>query len=137
MINRERLLNEFIELVKIDSLSFKERKMADALKVKIRDMGFEPYEDKAGEVTGGEAGNLLFAVKGNREAPAVLLMAHMDTVTPGIGKEPVIDGDIIRTNGKTILGGDDLAGVACILEAKSTKGEPDSPWGYTGSIYHC
>lgn len=40
----------------------------------------------------------------------------MDTVEPGLGKKPVIDGDTIRSDGKTVLGGDDAAGIVCILE---------------------
>jgi len=129
MVNKERMVNEFIELVKIDSLTRQERQMADALKKKLEDMGIDVYEDGAGEKIGGNAGNLICTIKGNKDVPAILLMAHMDTVTPGIGKEPVIDGDIIRTNGKTILGGDDLAGVACILEAVKVLKENQIPHG--------
>mgnify|MGYP000856146330 CR=1 FL=1 len=117
MVNRDRMVNEFIELVKIDSLSKKERQMADALKSKLESMGFEVYEDDAGEKIGGNAGNIICTVKGEKAVPAVLLMAHMDTVVPGIGKNPVIDGDYIKTAGSTVLGGDDVAGIEVILEA--------------------
>ncbi len=44
-------------------------------------------------------------------------MAHMDTVSPGEGKKPVIEGNIIKSDGTTVLGSDDLAGVECILES--------------------
>jgi tripeptide aminopeptidase len=40
----------------------------------------------------------------------------MDTVVPGTSKQAVIEGNIIRTDGTTVLGSDDLAGVECILE---------------------
>lgn len=117
MVNRERLVNEFIELVKVDTLTKQERRMADTLTAKLGQMGYSVYEDDAGDKVGGNAGNLIFNVKGDKNVPAVLLMAHMDTVTPGLGKKPVIEGDIIKSDGTTILGGDDLAGVECILEA--------------------
>lgn len=117
MVNRGRMVDEFIELVKIDSLTREERKMADRLKEKLEKMGLEVYEDDAGGKIGGNSGNLICTVKGDRNVPAILLMAHMDTVVPGIGKKPVIDGNIIKTDGTTILGADDLAGVECILEA--------------------
>jgi len=117
MVNKERLVGEFMELVKIDSLSRKERQMADLLKSKLERMGYSVIEDDAGSKIGGNSGNLLCTIKGNKNVPAVLLMAHMDTVTPGTGKNPVIEGNMIRTDGNTVLGGDDLAGVACILEA--------------------
>jgi peptidase T-like protein len=116
MVNRERLVTEFMQLVGIDSLSKKERKMADALKEKLISMGYEPYEDGAGEEIGGDTGNIICNVKGDKKVPALLLMAHMDTVVPGIGKKPRIKDGYIVSDGTTVLGGDDLAGVECILE---------------------
>lgn len=117
MVIRERMVEEFVELVKIDSLTLKERDMADVLKNKLMGMGYEVEEDDAGEKIGGNAGNLKCIIKGEKKVPTIILMAHMDTVVPGIGKKPVLDGDIIRTDGTTILGGDDVAGIECILEA--------------------
>ena len=117
MVKEERLAQEFMELVRIDSLTFQERQMADTLRQKLEAMGLSVYEDDAGSKIGGNAGNLLCTVKGNKKAPAVLLMAHMDTVVPGKGKKPVVSGDVIKTDGTTVLGGDDVAGIACILEA--------------------
>lgn len=117
MVNRDRMVSEFIELVKIDSLTLKERDMADTLKKKLENMGYQPKEDDAGEKIGGNAGNLICKINGNKKVPAILLMAHMDTVVPGTGKKPVISGNLIKTDGTTILGGDDVAGIECILEA--------------------
>ncbi|MCX7923637.1 MAG: M20/M25/M40 family metallo-hydrolase [Clostridia bacterium] len=117
MVSRDRIVNEFIELVRIDSLTLQERKMADVLKSKLEGMGLAVYEDDTGGKIGGNAGNLICSIKGTKDVPAILLMAHMDTVVPGIGKNPVVDGNIIKTDGTTILGGDDLAGVECIFEA--------------------
>jgi len=117
LVNRERLVNEFLELTGIDSLTKKERKMADALKARLEVMGYEVYEDDAGKKVGGEAGNIICTVKGTKKVPAIMFAAHMDTVEPGIGKKAVIDGDIIRTDGSTVLGGDDVSGIVCILEA--------------------
>ena len=47
----------------------------------------------------------------------ILLSAHLDTVEPGRGIKPSIEGDRIVSDGSTILGGDCKAGVAAILEA--------------------
>ena len=116
MVNRERMVSEFMQLVRIDSLSGQERKMADTLKEKLSEMGYETYEDHAGGRIGGSTGNIICTVKGNKKVPAVLLMAHMDTVVPGIGKKPVLDGEYIRSDGSTVLGGDDAIGIECILE---------------------
>jgi tripeptide aminopeptidase len=116
MIDRERMVKEFTELVQIDSLSFKERKMADRLKSKLSELNVEFYEDDAGTKIGGNAGNIIATIRGDKNIPAILLMAHMDTVVPGEGKKPVIEGDIIKSDGKTILGADDVSGIECILE---------------------
>lgn len=129
MVNTKRLVNEFIELVKIDSLSLKERKICDLLKNKLEAMGFGVTEDDAGQKTGGECGNIICTIKGNRDVPAILLSAHMDTVTPGLGKKPVVDGDMIRSDGTTILGGDDVAGIVIILEAIRVLKEQNIPHG--------
>ncbi|MCX8129278.1 MAG: M20/M25/M40 family metallo-hydrolase [Clostridia bacterium] len=129
MINKDRMVNEFIELVRIDSISLQERKMADVLKQKIAAMGIETFEDSAGDRVGGNSGNILFTVKGSKDVPAILLTAHMDTVAPGKGKKPVIEGDIIKTDGTTILGGDDAAGIECILEALRVIREKHYPHG--------
>ncbi|NJD01567.1 MAG: M20/M25/M40 family metallo-hydrolase [Ruminiclostridium sp.] len=117
MINKERMLNEFLQLVRIDSLSRHERQMADALKEKLSAMGYEPVEDDAGGKIDGNAGNIICNVKGDKKVPAVLLMAHMDTVVPGTGKNPILGDGVIKTDGTTVLGGDDAIGLECILEA--------------------
>ena len=129
MISRQRLTDEFISLVKIDSLTRQERKMADALLKKLRDMGLKPYEDDTASKIDGNAGNVICHVKGEKQKPALLLMAHMDTVVPGISKNPVIDGDIIKTDGTTVLGGDDAAGIAVILETIKSLMEDKTPFG--------
>ena len=46
-----------------------------------------------------------------------MLSAHMDTVNPAAAIHPVVDGDIVRTDGTSVLGGDDKAGIVAILEA--------------------
>lgn len=129
MINKERMIKEFIELTSIDSLTRQERQMADCLTKKLNDIGYEVYEDDAGKKIGGNSGNLICNIKGTKNVPTVLLMAHMDTVTPGMGKKAVIEGGYIKSDGTTVLGGDDLAGVECILETIRTLKEQNIPHG--------
>ena len=117
MVNRERILEEFLKLVSIDSISKKERQMADTLAQKLKTMGYEVIEDNAGEKIGGNTGNLICTVKGTKATPAIMLAAHMDTVEPGIGKKPAIENGYIKSDGTTILGGDDVAGIVCVFEA--------------------
>ncbi|MDD4504483.1 MAG: peptidase M20, partial [Clostridiaceae bacterium] len=82
-MNTDRLVNEFIEMVKVNSLSLKEGKFASFLSEKLKGLGFEVYIDKAGEQTGGDTGNVLGRLKGTLNTHPVLFCAHMDTVVPG------------------------------------------------------
>jgi tripeptide aminopeptidase len=117
LINHERLKNLLIELIKIDSLSRKERDVAMRLKRELEDLGATVFIDDAGEKIGGNVGNLIAHFRGTAaEAKPLLLSAHMDTVVPGEGIVPVLDGDILRSDGRTVLGGDDKSGVAIICE---------------------
>ena len=117
MIKPERLKNLLIELIKIDSLSRKEYDVAMRLKREMEDLGAQVSIDDAGERVGGNVGNLIAHFSGTApEAMPILLSAHMDTVVPGEGIVPILDGDILRTDGRTVLGGDDKSGVAIICE---------------------
>ena len=112
-----RIGAEFAELVAIDSVSFQEREMTNRLTEKLREIGFEVQEDNAGRLIGGAAGNLYACLRGTIPGPPVLLSAHMDTVTPGIGKRAVFHADgTVTSAGDTVLGGDDLTGIIAILE---------------------
>lgn len=127
-VNTERLVEEFKELVAIDSVSFHERRMADTLKSKLLKLGFEVYEDGAAGVYGSEAGNVYGFLPGTLEGPPLLLSAHMDTVEPGWGKRAVIHPDgRITSEGDTVLGSDDAAGIASILEAVRAVSESGQP----------
>jgi tripeptide aminopeptidase len=117
LINRERLKNLLIELIKIDSLSRQEYNVAMRLKRELEELGATVFIDDAGAKVGGNVGNLIGHFSGNAAGTQPLLLsAHMDTVVPGQGIVPILDGDILRTNGQTVLGGDDKSGVAIICE---------------------
>ena len=57
MMNKNRIVNEFCELVKIDSPSYKEREMADCMTNKLKEIGFTVIEDDAATKIGGNSGN--------------------------------------------------------------------------------
>lgn len=118
MIDSVRLKKTFLDMVHIASPSRHERKMADYVKRELSQLGADVAEDSAGEMIGGDAGNVIARFRGNvQDAPAILLSSHMDTVTPCDDIEVIEEDGIIRTNGQTVLGGDDKAGIAAILEA--------------------
>ncbi len=107
----ERMVRQFMEMVRIDSESGNEAR-------------FMAYLLREVEAIGGAAaldgyGNLIasFPAAGCAGAAPVLLSCHGDTVKPGVGIEPVLADGIIRSAGNTILGADDKAGIAEVLEA--------------------
>jgi tripeptide aminopeptidase len=124
LINHERLKNLLIELIKIDSLSRHEGNVARRLQRELTGLGAEVWIDDAGEKVGGDTGNLIAHFRGNApDATPLLLSAHMDTVVPGEGIVPILDGDILHSDGRTVLGGDDKSGVAIICEVLRVIGE--------------
>jgi tripeptide aminopeptidase len=116
-LNKERIVDEFIEMVQITSLSLKEKSFSDFLYSRLKDMGLEVYIDNAGEKCDGNSGNIIATLKGNTEAPTIMFGAHMDTVVPGENIKPQIRDGFIYSDGTTILGADDKAGITAILEA--------------------
>ncbi|MBA9088561.1 tripeptide aminopeptidase [Fontibacillus solani] len=134
MINKERVISQFLDLVQIDSETRSERQIADYLKAKFNELGLEVVEDDSMSRTGHAAGNLVATWKSNgtdgKEIEPFLFTCHMDTVAPGNGIKPVIGDDgWIRSDGTTILGSDDKAGVAALLEVIQTVNENQLPHG--------
>ena len=128
MINQERIKNLLLELVQIDSHSRKEREIAERIKKYCEEMGAEVEIDDAGEKVGGNSGNVIARFKGTiPDAEPMMMSAHMDTVVPGEGVKPIIEGDIIRTDGTTVLGGDDKSGCAVIIETIRCLQEQNIP----------
>ena len=117
MINEKRLLNRFLRYVQIDSPTQNEREFAVCLKNEMEILGIEVYIDDAGAKVGSNTGNIIGLLKGSTTAEPILFSSHMDTVTPSIGVKPIIKDGIIYSDGTTILGGDDKAGIAAVMEA--------------------
>lgn len=107
MIQKKRLLSTFLELVKIDSPSGIEEKIAKEIVKRLRSLKGRVFSDNFGNVIAKFPGN----------GQPIMLNAHLDTVEPGRGIKPVIGVDKITSDGSTILGGDPKAGIAVILEA--------------------
>lgn len=127
MINQERLLQEFLELVQIDSETKNEAAINKVLKEKLIALGFTVEEDDAAAKTGHGGNNLIATLNGTAKGSTILFSSHMDTVVPGNGIKPSIKDGYIVTDGTTILGADDKAGIAAILEAIRTLNEQELP----------
>jgi tripeptide aminopeptidase len=133
MVQKERLVAEFMELVQIDSVTKYETEISKVLKQRFEALGLEVTEDDVAGKIGHGAGNLfawLPASSGQEHIPAILFTSHMDTVSPGNGIKPRLDSDgYIRSDGTTILGADDKAGLAAMFEALRVLKEQEKPHG--------
>lgn len=112
MINEQRLVQTFLDLVQIDSPSGDESAIAEFVADRLRALGAEASVDALYNVTA--------KIPGVGIKPTVrpfFLNAHTDNVAPARGIRPVIANGQISSDGTTVLGADDLAGVAAILEA--------------------
>ncbi|WMV75211.1 tripeptidase T [Geobacillus thermodenitrificans] len=118
MVNEKRLVDEFLELVQIDSETKHEGDIAKVLKQKFEALGLEVIEDDAAAKTGHGAGNLICTLAAAKDGvDPIYFTSHMDTVVPGKGVKPSIRDGYVVTDGTTILGADDKAGLAAMLEA--------------------
>ncbi len=106
MPNQDRLIKTLIDLIRIDSPSGEEDAMDREVSSRLEALGLKVSHDSYQ--------NVIAKLDGN--GPPVILSAHLDTVEPGRGIKPILEGDVLRSDGSTILGGDCKAGVAIVLE---------------------
>jgi tripeptide aminopeptidase len=112
---RQRLHETFEALCRIPSPTGDERGVADFLIRELNALGLDAEEDDAGAAVGSNAGNLLISIPGSGPQ-TLLLCAHMDTVPLAAPVEPVQrDGGWENAN-PGILGADNKAAVAAMLE---------------------
>ncbi|PZS14145.1 MAG: peptidase M20 [Solirubrobacterales bacterium] len=124
---REQLAETFVELCRIESPSGHERACVDRVKAELSAIGLAVQEDGAGLQAGADAGNLFARIPG-RGPESIMLCAHLDTVPPSAPIEPVlVDGAWQNTN-PGILGADNKAAVAVLVElARRLIRAPEPP----------
>ena len=117
---KARLAELFTDLCRIPSPFGHERECADRVIAELRDMGLEAEED--------ETGNVLARLDGRSER-SVLLCAHLDTVETDAPIEPVlVDGGWENAH-DGILGADNKAAVAVMLEVARRASIEGAPVG--------
>lgn len=116
-INQDRLIQIFFNLISISAISKQEKPVADYIRAFLQRMNISVVEDHAGKIVGGNTGNIIAKIRpaGNNNAFQFCFTAHMDTVKPTSGIKPYLQNGKIITNGETILGADNRAGIALIL----------------------
>lgn len=125
-MNEKRLLNTFLDLVKLDSPSKQEGQVAQYCAHALRDCGCEVYFDTGGIKAGSDTGNLYAILPGSINE-SIVLTAHMDCVIPCHNVKPIIHDGIIYSDKTTVLGGDDKVGLASIIEAARCCSESHAP----------
>lgn len=121
--NEERVTRTFLDLVRIDSPTFQEQAICRRLAADLEALGLAVENDRTGR---DGVGNLIGRLDGGAGLP-IAISAHFDTVQPGEGIEPVVQDGVVRSAGDTILGADDKAGLAAILEALQVIREAGLP----------
>jgi tripeptide aminopeptidase len=116
-----------MDLVRIDSESGNEQAFLSQLKqVLERELGGRCQIDGYGNLFAR------FETRACASSEPIVLASHADTVKPGCHIEPVQENDLIRPKGTTILGGDNKAGIAEIIEAlRSAPKRPPVEWVIT------
>jgi len=129
MINKERLINEFINLTKFNSESFNEAEIEKYVIKKLEALDLDVKLDNASislrRYNENPSNNLYAYLKGNGNG--LILSAHLDTVSPGNFKRAIIENDKIKSDGTTVLGADCLSSVAAILEVLKVIKENNLP----------
>jgi len=115
-MDERRIVSEFIKLVKISGASKNERQVADYVTEMLKRLGFEVSEDDSGKKVGANSGNIIgFKPANYRTDLSVLFSAHMDTVNPCKNVIPIEKDGKLYSDGSTVLGADDRAGINAIL----------------------
>ncbi len=130
MIQEDRLVKLFLDLIHIDAPSLKEKECVAWTKSYLEAAGLEVHEDNAGAKIGGNANNLIVWLRGNLpSAPRIFLSAHFDTVEPTAGLVVEERDGVFYSTSDTILGADDKGGMAPAIEAVLTLKESGEPHG--------
>jgi tripeptide aminopeptidase len=127
-VERRRLNDTFARLCAIPSPFGSERACAEDVARELRSMGLGVEEDGAAAEAGAECGNLLARIPGRGER-TILLCAHLDTVPEDGTIEPVLVDGAWESAGDTILGADNKAAVAVLLEVARRCAVEGSPVG--------
>jgi tripeptide aminopeptidase len=129
MINEPRLIRLFKRLCLADSPALNEGPSFEICVEELNSLGIQWHGDGAAAEIEGAKGNIIAHLHGSLPGPHIFFSAHIDTVEPTAELEIFEEDGILRSNGLTILGADDKAGVAPILEALRVISETGMPHG--------
>jgi tripeptide aminopeptidase len=108
-------LSRFARLCEIPSPTGREAAVAAFVRAELESFGFTVEEDEAAGPAMAECGNLLTRVPGATDS-WIAFCAHLDTVPHEEPIRVVLDDGVYRSAGETILGADNKAAVAVLIE---------------------
>lgn len=111
-MNPSRLIEIFLQVIRINALSANEKPLADFINSFLSELGYKVEFDDSAKFTNSNTGNLICKVGSGGD---FVLTAHMDTARPTENVKPVIREDRITSSGDTVLGVDNREGVAVLL----------------------
>ncbi len=117
-INQERLAHYFTTLCEIDSPGKHEATLASYLQ-DFFDVfpGVTTVVDGSATITGSDTGNLIVTIPGTAPQKTPLFFnCHMDVIAPCLGVKVVRHDNVFTSQGDTVLGSDDKAGIAILME---------------------
>jgi tripeptide aminopeptidase len=124
----QRLLDRFVRLCGVPSPTGEERAVAEDVLAELRELGVEVSEDDSAEAARAGAGNLIARVPG-RSDRWVAFFAHLDTVPHDAPIEVELTDGVFRSRGETILGADNKAAVAVLIELAARRIAGPAPNG--------
>jgi hypothetical protein len=129
-MNKERLLNTFLDLVKIYSPSRNEINVMKYITEKLEKLGVNYILHDHSAEYGGNTPVIIAKLEKNCDdtnLKAISLSAHMDVVEPSKDLDVYVEDGLVKTRTETTLGGDDKGGVAIILETFESLVENNLP----------
>ncbi len=122
------LIELFLQLARIEGTSLAERQVAEEVTSILRNSGVQVMEDGVAATLGGNSGNLICFPPGyDPSRPAKMLTAHLDTVRSTAGLKPIVESGVIRSDGSTILGGDNRLGLSILVRLLTTVAQEQAP----------
>ena len=115
-----RLSDLFCALAAIPSPSNFERACGQAVTAELESLGLNVRSDSAGATVGSDCDNLYCQIPPTTTGRPLFLCAHLDTVPATADLEPVLIDGVLRNATPSIVGADNKAAVAVILETIRT-----------------
>ena len=112
------LVSLFLDAVHVEAMSLHERPVVQFIHERLAGLPIRIIEDATAAIVGGDAGNLICIPPSfDPSRPSLALLAHMDTPRSTAGVRPVLDASRIASDGSTVLGVDNRAGLSVLLHA--------------------